>query len=110
MLRKTILLQKRAIRYIHKASYNSHTEPLFNQIQYLKLRDLYEYETLLFMHGFANGNLPSSFDNVFKYSRDVLAGHRRSQLNIRQIDRCYSKFSKYLKYGKYGVNKLNKMF
>ena len=28
-LKRTVILQKKAIRYIHKADYNAHTKPLF---------------------------------------------------------------------------------
>ena len=35
--RKTMTLQKRAIRAINKASYNSHTEPLFRRSRIFKL-------------------------------------------------------------------------
>ena len=62
----------RSRRYIHKASYNSHTELLFpKKYSILKLHDQYEYENLLFMHRFANGNLPRSFDNILKYNHDA---------------------------------------
>ena len=37
-----LLLQKRAIRTINKANYNSHTDPLFKRSKILKLNDLYE--------------------------------------------------------------------
>ena len=74
-------MQKKAIRYIHNASYNSHAEPLFKTYNILKLQDQYEYETLLFMH---------------KYNRDVLTGYKTRQSNMIQIDRCYSIFSEHL--------------
>ena len=44
ILKKTILLQKRALRYIHNSGYNSHTDPLFQHSGILKLRDLYEFQ------------------------------------------------------------------
>jgi len=96
ILRKTVLLQKRVIRYIDKSSYNSHTEPLFKKYNILKLYDHYEYEIMLSMHDFANGNLPRSFDNIFKYNRDMLTGYKTRQSNMTQIYRCYSYFSKHL--------------
>jgi len=37
--KRTIILQKRAIRTINKASYNSHTEPLFKQSNIMKVND-----------------------------------------------------------------------
>ena len=38
-LRKTITLQKRAIRTINKANYNSHADHLFRSSQVLKVSD-----------------------------------------------------------------------
>ena len=65
ILDKTIQLQKYAIRTIHKAACNSHTDPLFNKSQILKLIYLYEYESVLFMYDFVENNLPHSFGDVF---------------------------------------------
>ena len=48
------------------------------------------------MHAFANGNLPRPFDNISKYNRDILTGHKTRQSNMTQIDRCCSNFSKHL--------------
>ena len=61
LLRKTITLQKRAIRSINKATYNSHTDPLVRSSQILKVPDLYIYQSTLFMFDYVNKNLPSSF-------------------------------------------------
>ena len=41
------LLQKRALRYIHNVSYNSHTDPLFKKGEILNLDDIYEQQTAL---------------------------------------------------------------
>ena len=38
-LKKIIVLQKRAIRIMHKVPYNGHTEPLLKKSKILKLRD-----------------------------------------------------------------------
>ena len=70
-LRKTILLQKRAMRTIHKTRYNSHTEPLFAKSNILKVTDLYEYNVALFMRDYANNKLPISFTNMFPTMSDV---------------------------------------
>ena len=71
ILHKTIQLLKYAIRTIHKAACNSHTDPLFNKSQIIKLTDVYEYESVLFMHEFVENNLPHSFYDVFRNNRDV---------------------------------------
>ncbi len=46
-LRQTTLLQKRAIRLINNAKYNSHTDPLFRGARVMKLTDLLEYQASL---------------------------------------------------------------
>ena len=52
ILRKTITLQKRAIRTIHKSTCNSHTNPLFNTSQILKISYLYQSQIALFMYDY----------------------------------------------------------
>ena len=44
ILKKNILLQKRALRYIHNSGYNSHTDPLFQHSGILKLEFKYRAE------------------------------------------------------------------
>ena len=58
VLNTTIKLQKRAIRIINNAGYNSHTDPLFKISGILKVRDLYQYQTL-FMLDYNNNRLPA---------------------------------------------------
>ena len=93
ILHKTIQLQKYAIRTIHKAAYNSHTDPLFNKSQILKLTDLYEYESVLFMYDFVENNLPRSFGDVFRYNRDVQNIRRTRQSDMIHVYRCHTIFS-----------------
>ena len=93
ILHKTIQLQKYAIRTIHKAAYNSHTDPLFNKSQILKLTDLYEYESVIFMYDFVENNLPRSFSDVFRYNRDVQNIRRTRQSDMIHVYRCHSIFS-----------------
>ena len=93
VLKKTSLLQKRAIRYIHNSHYNSHTEPLFKISNIMKINDQFDYESLMFMYDFDNGKLPRSFDNVFRYNRDNQVAHQTRQSNLMHIARCNSNFS-----------------
>ena len=57
---KTVIWGKGALGNTHNASYNSHTQPLtlFKSVGILKLTDLYEYQTLLFMYHYCNNKLP----------------------------------------------------
>ena len=92
-LRKTITLQKRAIRTINKAAYNSHTDPLFHSSQVLKLQDLYRYQSALFMHDYVSNNLPASFKNIFSYNRDIQTIHQTRQSDLLYISRCKTSFA-----------------
>ena len=71
VIAKTIILQKRAVRIINNAPYNSHTEPLFKVNRILKLKDLWEYQIVLFMYDFVNNYLPQSFNNMFQLNLDI---------------------------------------
>ena len=93
LLRKTITLQKRAIRSINKATYNSHTDPLFRSSQVLKVPDLHLYQSTLFMFDYVNKNLPSSFNNVFPYNRDIQTIHQTRQSDVLYVPRCTSSFA-----------------
>ena len=93
LLRKTIALQKRAIRSINKATYNSHTDPLFRSSQVLKVPDLYLYQSTLFMFDYVNKNLPSSFNNVFPYNRDVQTIRQTRQSDLLYVPRCTFSFA-----------------
>jgi len=90
--RKTITLQKRAIRTIFNTYYNSHTDPLFKQSRILKISDLYKHDVLLFMHDFVQHRLPISFDNLFKYNRDVHNTYETRQTDLFHISATKNKF------------------
>ena len=98
VLHKTKTLQKHAIRTIHRAQYNSHTEPLFKNSGILRVRDLYESEVTLFMHDYTHHKLPSSFDNTFKHNYEIQESHQTRQSNLLFIERSKSVFASQLPY------------
>jgi hypothetical protein len=57
--------QKKAIRIIHNAAYNAHTENLFKSSKILPLPKLTTFFQLQFMQQFSNGFLPNSFVNLW---------------------------------------------
>jgi hypothetical protein len=69
-IKRTQILQKRAIRYITHSHYNEHTEPLFKSTKILKISDLYTQQVILFMYDFYNNKLPKSFLNSFQVHRN----------------------------------------
>ena len=64
-LQKTQKLIKQAIRIIHNAKFNSHTEPLMKKSQILTLNDLHEQQIAIFMFDYHHRKLPPSFNNLF---------------------------------------------
>ena len=93
LINKTFLLQKRALRTIHNAPYNSHTDPLFKSSGILKLMDLYELQIVLFMYDYYKTGLPSSFNDVFKYNHEIRVAHPTRQSRLLHVRRCHSTFS-----------------
>ena len=61
----TFILQKKAIRLISFANKDAHTDPLFKDLEILKLNDVITSNNILFVHKTLNGNSPNHFDNFF---------------------------------------------
>jgi hypothetical protein len=93
VLHRTTILQKRAIRTIHRSNYNSHTEPLFKSSGILNVKDLYDFQVALFMHDYVCKKLPSSFDNIFRRNCEVQDSHQTRQSNLLFIEKCNSVFA-----------------
>ena len=66
--RKNLCLTK---KILNNAKNNSHADPLFKTAEILKVKDLHEYQILLFMHDFSHDNLPNSFNSTFKYNHEI---------------------------------------
>jgi hypothetical protein len=64
-MNKLSLIHKKIFRAVSNVGHYEHTQPLFVQLDILKLDDMYEIETLKFMHQYVNGELPSSLHNIF---------------------------------------------
>lgn len=91
VFRRTIILQKRAVRTIFNAYYNSHTDPLFKQSRILKMSDQYKQGVLLFMHDFVRNRLPISFLNMFHRNRDINGTYETRQADLFYIAPTKSK-------------------
>ena len=64
-LQSLFILQKRAIRIIHNTGYLEHTNSLFLQSKVLKLIDLVEFQTAVFMFKARNNLLPGIIQKMF---------------------------------------------
>ena len=59
-------LQKKCLRNVSLKSYKAHTEPIFKDLNILKLRDKLTYCRSIFMHQYKNKKLPTSFSDTYK--------------------------------------------
>ena len=66
MLNKVENLQKRCIRNVGLKKFKAHTEPIFKNLEILKLSDKLAYCKSVFMHQYRNEKLPVSFSGLFK--------------------------------------------
>ena len=66
ILYKISVLQRKAIRIMTFSDFQDHSEPLFKKLNILKAEDNIFLLNCLFVHDYFNGNLPHSFDNVFR--------------------------------------------
>ena len=94
ILKPLEILQKRAIRTINKAHFNSHTEPLFKSCEILKVADLFTYQAAMFMYDFTHGKLPLSFNKTFIYNHEIHRQLQTRQSNMVYIPMCYSQYCK----------------
>ena len=76
--------QKKAIRIITKASYNSHTQPLFKEQKIITLEDVFKLNVCKFMYDYHNHNLPKSLLNLFVTNNDIHT-HNTRQSNDPHI-------------------------
>jgi hypothetical protein len=77
LLHKTDILQKRALRTIHNI---------------LKLSDLYQQESMLFMHDYTHDKLPRSFQNLYKFNRNMHGAYETRQNQLFFVHRKKSRF------------------
>lgn len=93
-LKDLTLKQKMAVRTIHNAKYNDHTEPLFKSARILPLEQLIDFFTLQFMQHYLQGFLPISFNNT--WTLNVARRHENFQLQLRndeEIDIPFARLS-----------------
>jgi hypothetical protein len=67
LLEPISILQRKAIRLVHRSNYNAHTDQLFRSSGIIKFEDIVKLDQIIFMRQYSNNLLPSSFNNFFKY-------------------------------------------
>ena len=75
-------LQKRAVRIMTNSKYNSHTEPLFNELNLLKISDIFKIQGMKFWYKFKNRTLPSFFKSFLKYNHEMHDKNTRNRSSL----------------------------
>ena len=73
------------------------TQNLYSKTaEILKVKDLYEYQILLFMYDYCHNKLPKSFNSTYKYNHEIQILQRTRQSDLIYISRCRSNFAQNL--------------
>lgn len=72
-------LQKRAVRVISLNKYNAHTEPIFKELELLKIEDIFNSCLLKFQYKLKNDTLPSYFSLMFDHTETSHTYHTRNR-------------------------------
>ena len=70
-LRRLVSLQKRVIRIISKSTFDSHSDPIFKELELLKLSDIRQLELGKLMFSLNHSLLPPKFNNYFSLNKQV---------------------------------------
>ena len=92
-LRQLIVLQKKAVRIISHVSTREHTDPLFMQLNLLKLQDINKYVLGCFMFRYHKNETPEVFDNFFESNIDIHQYYTR-QLAHLHVPKVRTEFGK----------------
>ena len=80
---RILKLQKKALRIITLAKYNSHTEPIFKSLRLLKVNDIFFLRHFQFFHDLLHEKVPKYFLNIpFSTNQNIHNYYTRRQRNI----------------------------
>ena len=82
---KIEVLQRKCVRIITFAPYNSHSNDIFLKLGLLKVRDLVSLSQLKLVFDFHNSFLPSDLMSLFKLSSDVHTTHRELNSAVNRL-------------------------
>ena len=67
-LQPLLNLQKKVIRLMTFSQFREHSDPLFYELNILKINDLIKFQTANFMYDYHHGNLPDVFNTYFTHA------------------------------------------
>ena len=86
-LKRTVILQKKAFRCIHKTFYNAPTNPLFQDSALLKLNEMYKFAVTRLMFDYTKQNLPAPILDLFTGNANIHRHNTRQQLTPHVTER-----------------------
>lgn len=95
---KLEVLQKKCVRIMTFAPFNSHTNEIFIDLQLIKVRDLISMSQLKLVYDFLNYRLPVDLMSLFRLSSDVHTTVRRLNSTVNRL--IYIPNFKTITYGK----------
>ena len=80
---RIFILQKRAIRIITLSKYNAHTDPIYIELKFLKLDDIYKLQQLKFYFKLINKLLPEYFNHIpYTHNFEIRQYYIRGRNNL----------------------------
>ena len=61
------------------SKYNAHTEPLFKELEMLKVSDIFDVQCMKFWYKFVNKSLPKYFGTIFTFNNELYQIETRGQ-------------------------------
>ena len=75
-------LQKWALRIMTNSKYNAHTEPLFKELEMLKVKNIFDVQCMKFWYKFVNKSLPEYFGTMFTFNNELYQIETRGQKQL----------------------------
>jgi len=90
-IKKIEVLQKKCLRIMTFSDFNSHTNPLFNNLNLLKVRDIIKMHQLTLVYSFYNNLLPTELNKLFVLDSNIHDhGTRSVSRNLLHIPRVFT--------------------
>ena len=86
-------LQKKVMRIICLSKYNAHTEPLFKELNILRLAEMHRLQEVKFFHKFVNKKLPSYFQMLPLQENQYVHNHNTRHSTNLHFGRANHKFA-----------------
>ena len=81
-LKRIVTLQKKVLRIICFAPFNSHTERLFKELSILRFQDIYTYLVAIFMRKIVTGEALLNYKGMFVYNFEITSRVTRNSFNF----------------------------